>query len=119
MLYLYGFIIDELIYLELVEVAHRSPHWRREFDDLCDVYEPDAFFVIKEGQGVPLVKENLDELSDETYDRLQNLVGYVGLEGLTPEVVDDLIGTGDYLDLEDYEGVETEEEEELAEEDEE
>jgi len=98
--YLYGFLIDEQIYLEFIEVASRSPHWKREFDELCEAYDPDACFVIKEGAGV-VVQEGMDDLGDELDERWVRLAGLVAVDGLTEDTYDMLIESGDYLDLGD------------------
>lgn len=108
--YLYGFVIDSMIYLEFVEVASRSPHWKREFDELCEAYEPEASFVIKEGSGI-VVQEGMDELPEDVDALWVDLAGLVSIEGLSGDTYEILIGSGDYFELADL-ILEDEEEEE-------
>lgn len=110
--FLYGFIIDDIIYLEQVVIGPRSPAWKNEFDELVEAYEPEASFVISES-GVLKFQEELESLSEETYGLVKDLIGLVVIEGLTDETLDIVLGTGDYKDLEDVEVEEIEEEEEL------
>jgi hypothetical protein len=110
--FLYGFIIDDIIYLEQVVIGPRSPAWKNEFDELVEAYEPEASFVISES-GVLKFQEELESLSEETYGLVKDLIGLVVIEGLTDETLDLVLGTGDYKDLEDVEVEEIEEEEEL------
>jgi len=109
--YLYGLIIDDVIYLELVVQGPRSPAWKHEFDELVEAYEPEASFVIKEN-GVLVYKEELENVSDETYALVKDLIGLVVIEGLSDETLDLVLGTGDYKDLDEVELEEEEEEEE-------
>lgn len=110
--FLYGFIIDDIIYLEQVVIGPRSPAWKNEFDELVEAYEPEASFVISES-GVLKFQEELESLSEETYGLVKDLIGLIVIEGLTDETLDLVLGTGDYKDLEDVEVEEIEEEEEL------
>lgn len=110
--FLYGFIIDDIIYLEQVVIGPRSPAWKNEFDELVEAYEPEASFVISES-GVLKFQEELESLSEETYGLVKDLIGLVVIEGLTDETLDLVLGTGDYKDLEEVEVEEIEEEEEL------
>lgn len=109
--FLYGFIIDDIIYLEQVVIGPRSPAWKNEFDELVEAYEPEASFVISES-GVLKFQEELESLSEETYGLVKDLIGLVVIEGLTDETLDLVLGTGDYKDLEEVEVEEIEEEEE-------
>lgn len=110
--FLYGFVIDDTIYLEDVVIGPRSPAWKHEFDDLVEAYEPEASFVISEN-GVLKFQDELENLSDTTYAFVKDLIGLIVIEGLTDEILELVIGTGDYKDLEELELEETEEEEEL------
>ena len=112
--FLYGFVIDDTIYLEDVVIGPRSPAWKHEFDELVEAYEPEASFVISE-TGVLKFQEELESLSDQTYGLVKDLVGLIVIEGLTDEILEEVMGTGDYMDLEDVDVEETEEEEELEE----
>lgn len=110
--FLYGFIIDDIIYLEQVVIGPRSPAWKNEFDELVEAYEPEASFVISES-GVLKFQEELESLSEETYGLVKDLIGLIVIEGLTDETLDLVLGTGDYKDLEEVEVEEIEEEEDL------
>lgn len=112
--FLYGLIIDDTIYLEDIVIGPRSPAWKYEFDELVEAYEPEASFVISEN-GVLKFQEELENLSDETYALVKDLIGLIVIEGLTDEILDIVIGTGDYKDLDEVELEETEEEQELEE----
>lgn len=110
--FLYGFVIDDIIYLEQVVIGPRSPAWKNEFDELVESYEPEASFVISE-TGVLKFQEELENLSDETYALVKDLVGLIVIEGLTDEILEEVMSTGDYKDIDEVELEETEEEEEL------
>lgn len=114
--YLYGLIIDDLIYLYMQTIGPRSPAYKTEIRDLLDTYDPDASFVLKE-DGVLVHQRELDNVSDNTYPYLKDLIGLIVIEGLTDEIFELLIGTGDYYLLENLE-IEEEDEEEEEDEDE-
>jgi len=112
--FLYGFVIDDSIYLEDVVIGPRSPAWKHEFDELVEAYEPEASFVISEN-GVLKFQDELENLSEETYGLVKDLVGVIVIEGLTDQILEEVLATGDYMNLEDVMEEETEEEEELEE----
>ena len=102
--YLYGFVIDNVIYLEMIEVSARSAHWKKEYNELVEEYEPEASFVIKDGAGLVINDlddfEGVDENSrDEVEALVIDLIGVVGLDGLDDTTYDEIIESGDYLEL--------------------
>jgi len=116
--YLYGFIIDGIVYLDMIEVPHRSAHWKKEYLELVEAYEPEASFVIKDGAG--LVINDLDDFADVDEDKqdelralVAELIGTIGIDGLDDEIYDLIIESGDYFELADL--VLEDEAEELAE----
>lgn len=119
--YLYGFIIENKIYLDLVEVAHRSPHWKKEYDDLVETYEPDASFVIKDNVGLCIDDLNdFEDVDDNNVEKqVAELIGYVQLYGLTEDTLEDLFETGEYYELAELVLEDGEEEDEEEEEDQE
>lgn len=108
MKYLYGLVIDDMIYLTLDDQPSRSPAWKQEYTTLVDEYEPDASFVISEA-GVLKIQAQLNDLSQETYDDIAELVGRIVIDGLDNDILDDLIEDDEdgnpsaYQDLDDYE----------------
>lgn len=117
MKYLYGLVIDDTIYLTLDDQPSRSPAWKQEYTTLVDEYEPDASFVISEA-GVLKIQAELENLSQETYDDIAELVGRIVIDGLDNDILDDLIEDDEdgnpsaYQDLDDYEASEDEDEDE-------
>jgi hypothetical protein len=100
------------------EVGPRSPAYKTEIRELLETYETEGAFVVKE-DGVLVFQEELENLSDDTYALVKDLVGLIVIEGLTDDTYDLLIGTGDYYQLdemiiedEDEEDEEDEEEDE-------
>jgi hypothetical protein len=116
--YLYGFIIDGIVYLDMIEVGHRSAHWKKEYLELVEAYEPEASFVIKDGAG--LVINDLDDFADVDEGKqddvralVTDLVGVIGIDGLNDETYDYILESGDYMELADL--ILEDEAEELAE----